>query len=518
MTVPGYTHALYNTSTLGNMSDVYVVETDDASMNTSVVFDDFTFENPFHQPWVKFMFILLFSLVFLVCCIGNSVVLYTIARNKRMRTRTNFFLANLAVADLSVGVLCILPKLVQYLSPSWFLGEAMCKINYFVQSMTYTASILLLTAIAIERYIAVLHPLRSKCLVTQTRLIIAQILIWVSSAAYSVPDLHMFSVVDVQINNVTTSFCFPTDPYTNMKNYYTTNFVLWYILPLCIMCFMYTRVCCTLWKTSKLTRNTSQGGLMLRPLSSRDNTTARQQETVLCYDGSITAVHARRASPMVVGANDSVRAGKPPENNNGKAFTSLICINGGGRCKEKEDHAVILQNGATARESFNSRQEQRSPVGAPHRTRHPQTKVVLRSRRYLSCDFTSESDATSSEEYDMVPHTGLSSVRRAKCPYRMSSHRVLSSRRRVIRLLVVVLLTFAVCVLPTHLKLLLMFWGVYPTTETKHDILSPLSFVLLYINSALNPILYWVFSDAFRRSFKDNCRRTCLFRSHSRHS
>ncbi|KAK6989194.1 trissin receptor, partial [Biomphalaria glabrata] len=53
----------------------------------------------------------------------NSVVLYAIAANKRMRTRTNFFLANLAVADLSVGVVCIMPKLVQYLSSRWLLGE-----------------------------------------------------------------------------------------------------------------------------------------------------------------------------------------------------------------------------------------------------------------------------------------------------------------------------------------------------------------------------------------------------------
>ncbi|KAI8786594.1 trissin receptor, partial [Biomphalaria glabrata] len=50
----------------------------------------------------------------------------------------------------------------------------MCKISYFAQNMTYTASIMLLTVIAIERYIAVLHPLRSKCIVTETRLVIAQ--------------------------------------------------------------------------------------------------------------------------------------------------------------------------------------------------------------------------------------------------------------------------------------------------------------------------------------------------------
>jgi len=40
-----------------------------------------------------------------------------------MRTITNFFLANLAVADLCVGVFCVLPNLSTYLSAPWLLGR-----------------------------------------------------------------------------------------------------------------------------------------------------------------------------------------------------------------------------------------------------------------------------------------------------------------------------------------------------------------------------------------------------------
>jgi len=46
-----------------------------------------------------------------------------IAAQKQMRTITNFFLANLAVADLCVGVFCVLPNLSTYLSPHWLLGR-----------------------------------------------------------------------------------------------------------------------------------------------------------------------------------------------------------------------------------------------------------------------------------------------------------------------------------------------------------------------------------------------------------
>jgi len=58
------------------------------------------------------------------CCAGNILVLVVIAVHKQMRTITNFFLANLAVADLCVGVVCVLPNMSTYvLSPYWRLGR-----------------------------------------------------------------------------------------------------------------------------------------------------------------------------------------------------------------------------------------------------------------------------------------------------------------------------------------------------------------------------------------------------------
>lgn len=54
---------------------------------------------------------------------GNIVVLIVFARSKRMHTRTNLFLANLAVADFCVGVFCVLPTLSTFLSRVWILGQ-----------------------------------------------------------------------------------------------------------------------------------------------------------------------------------------------------------------------------------------------------------------------------------------------------------------------------------------------------------------------------------------------------------
>ncbi|ESP00349.1 hypothetical protein LOTGIDRAFT_140896 [Lottia gigantea] len=74
-------------------------------------------------PFIRVMFIVSYILVFICCCVGNSLVLIIILRNARMRTRPYVFLANLAVADLSVGIFCVLPSLSTFLSPVWLLGK-----------------------------------------------------------------------------------------------------------------------------------------------------------------------------------------------------------------------------------------------------------------------------------------------------------------------------------------------------------------------------------------------------------
>ncbi|KAK0068667.1 trissin receptor [Biomphalaria pfeifferi] len=412
-----------------------------------------------------------------------------------------------------------MPKLIQYLSSRWLLGEVMCKISYFAQNMTYTASIMLLTVIAIERYIAVLHPLRSKCIVTETRLVIAQnistnrnthpsntlpvkISIWVLSAAYNSPDIHNFTVFRAEdpISNGTVSFCLPIRPITNSRNYYSINFVVWYILPLGVMIFMYTKVCCALWQSGKLTCHNSQNTLLLRPVSCRDSTPTRQ-ETVLCYEGSVTGVQTRTFQGSSFSNKGPQYKSKAQNNNVAKRTGSWHIFREASRKGNKVESPSPDETDQVILEIEPPGPDQQCFPGANpgNKSSHQQPK---KARRYLSCDYTSEGDATSSEDGEKAGNSvpATPEARRAKGQYRMHSLRVMSSRRRVIKLLVVVMVTFAVCVFPTHLMYLLLYWEIYPTPETTYDVLSPLSYVMLYGNSALNPILYWLFSDMFKQS------------------
>ena len=54
--------------------------------------------------------------------LGNVLVIAVILLHRKMRSVVNFCLANLAVADLCVGVFCVLPNLSLYMSQPWHLG------------------------------------------------------------------------------------------------------------------------------------------------------------------------------------------------------------------------------------------------------------------------------------------------------------------------------------------------------------------------------------------------------------
>ena len=85
---------------------------------------------------------------------------------------------------------------------------------------------------------------------------------------------------------------------------------------------------------------------------------------------------------------------------------------------------------------------------------------------------------------------------------KMEGHSFLDKRkqaetRKVVKLLIILTITFALCVLPYHLCALIMEIAVIP--KFIYDI----AYLMLYLNSALNPIIYITFNQRFRHSFAE---------------
>ncbi|XP_056156553.1 cholecystokinin receptor type A [Lampris incognitus] len=105
--------------------------------------------------------IFLYSLIFLLSLLGNSLIIVVLVRNRRMRTVTNLFLLSLAVSDLMVSLVCIPFTLIPNLMRDFIFGTCMCKLVMYFMGVSVSVSTFSLVAISLERYSAICNPLTS---------------------------------------------------------------------------------------------------------------------------------------------------------------------------------------------------------------------------------------------------------------------------------------------------------------------------------------------------------------------
>ena len=106
-----------------------------------------------------------YCLIFIVSLAGNTVIGIIVYKTKTMRKPINFFIVNMAMSDLLFPIFRI-PQNIQWLySKSWLiggpLGQALCKLDNFLPSVSIAVSIQSLVLIAVDRFGAVVFPLRS---------------------------------------------------------------------------------------------------------------------------------------------------------------------------------------------------------------------------------------------------------------------------------------------------------------------------------------------------------------------
>ncbi|CAH2071548.1 unnamed protein product, partial [Iphiclides podalirius] len=104
-----------------------------------------------------------YSSVFLVALTGNGLVCFVVHTSPRMKTVTNYFMVNLAVGDILMTLFCVpfsfVPVLVlRY----WPFGAVMCSVVNYSQAVSVLVSAYTLLAISIDRYLAILRPLRPR--------------------------------------------------------------------------------------------------------------------------------------------------------------------------------------------------------------------------------------------------------------------------------------------------------------------------------------------------------------------
>ncbi|XP_028594499.1 delta-type opioid receptor [Podarcis muralis] len=132
----------------------------------------------------------LYSVVCVVGLLGNILVMYGIVRYTKMKTATNIYIFNLALADaLATSTLPF--QSAKYLMETWPFGELLCKVVLSIDYYNMFTSIFTLTMMSVDRYIAVCHPVKALDFRTPAKAKLINVCIWVLSSVIGVPIMIM---------------------------------------------------------------------------------------------------------------------------------------------------------------------------------------------------------------------------------------------------------------------------------------------------------------------------------------
>lgn len=228
-------------------------ETLSASVPTAASADSATCPEPNANKYVKGVKAAAYIVVILLSLFGNAMVVRVVHKNRRMRTITNYLIINMALADLLTTVFNMLPTLywifrgLDVWAVGGWIGEALCKLLNFAQSVSITVSVFTLCAIAFDRFFAIFRPLKRVITFRVAKVIIAAS--WLSSIIVSGPQLYVLTITGAKglaqcVENWGPLF----DEATAPRNYTIALFVLLYALPLAVIAFLYTVIMLKLWR------------------------------------------------------------------------------------------------------------------------------------------------------------------------------------------------------------------------------------------------------------------------------
>jgi neuropeptide Y receptor len=174
-----------------------------ASNNTTIADDDGT--DLMQNITIQAFFSIFYILFFVLGIFGNSLVCFVVFRQRTMQTVTNFFITNLAIADILLCLLCVPFTPLYTFMGTWVFGSTLCFIVSFAQGCCVYLSTLTLTSIAIDRFFVIIFPFRPRMKIRTCILII--IFIWIVACALTFPYGLYMTLVKMHYMNAERTLC-----------------------------------------------------------------------------------------------------------------------------------------------------------------------------------------------------------------------------------------------------------------------------------------------------------------------
>ncbi|XP_073494027.1 type-2 angiotensin II receptor-like [Phyllobates terribilis] len=156
-----------------------------------------------------------YSFVFIFGFIGNSLVISVFCLQGDLKIVASVYILNLAIADLLF--LMTLPFWATYYAfgLNWMFGSVMCKISSSLLTLNIFASIFFISCMSVDRYMAIVYPLRSQRRTLKQAILVAFI-IWALAIMSTLPTFYFRNTY--YIKNLDVHACimdFPKEEYSS---------------------------------------------------------------------------------------------------------------------------------------------------------------------------------------------------------------------------------------------------------------------------------------------------------------
>nr|XP_046265496.1 C-C chemokine receptor type 9a [Scatophagus argus] len=192
----------------------------------------------------------LFWMITLVGGAGNVAVVWIYLNfRKRLKTMTDVYLLNLAVADLLF--LVALPLWAAEASHGWHFSSALCKVNSALYKVNLFSSMLLLTCISVDRYVVIVQATKAQNSQVERRRCSKLVClgVWLLALLLATPEL-VFATVAKMDSQPYCRMVYPPELGNHTKILVLSLQVsMGFCLPFIVMAFCYSVIVAKLLKT-----------------------------------------------------------------------------------------------------------------------------------------------------------------------------------------------------------------------------------------------------------------------------
>lgn len=190
-----------------------------------------------------------FYVIFTISLLGNGLILFLLLKFENIKTVTNLFILNLVISDLLFTV--SLPFWGYYQTHGWIFGEGLCKVASSTFYIGFYSSILFLTMMTVDRYMAVVHAISAARTRKLTYVYLASAIIWAVSFLSTIPKLFLYGTRnDALYGTLCVETGYNKETIQWWKKFgYGQQLLIFFLIPLVIILYCYTLIVVKLYST-----------------------------------------------------------------------------------------------------------------------------------------------------------------------------------------------------------------------------------------------------------------------------